>query len=212
MKTFFENAKQAILITLVMFMLCGLLYPFAVTAAAQAFFTHEANGSMIELDGQTVGSEKIGQAFTSPEYFHGRVSSINYNVYSAEDVLVNEQGEAAYSGVSSGSFNYAPSNPELEKRIAADIEAFLENNPTVNQEQIPADLLTASGSGQDPHISAEAAAIQIDRVAAESGISTEELLQIVQANTEGRWAGVFGEETVNVLAVNLAIFKEMEDR
>lgn len=211
MKSFFENSKQAILITLVMFFVCGLVYPAAVTVAAQVVFKHEANGSMIKVDGKTVGSEKIGQAFTSPEYFWGRVSSINYNVYSKEDTIPDEQGERNYNGVSSGTFNYAPSNPELEKRIESDIAAFLQANPTVDREEIPADLVTASGSGQDPHISTQAALIQIDRVAANSGISIEELKQMVVAHTQRQLGGLFGEDTVNVLALNLEIFEKLND-
>ncbi|KQL27576.1 K(+)-transporting ATPase subunit C [Cytobacillus solani] len=212
MKGLFENAKQGLLVTLAMFVLCGLIYPFAITGVAQAFFAHEANGSLIEIDGETVGSEKLGQAFTAPEYFWGRVSAVNYNVYTKEDVLPNQNGETAYSGVSSGTFNYAPSNPELEKRIEADIETFLKANPSVNREEIPADLMTASGSGLDPHISVDAARIQIDRVAKASGISAAEVKEIIKANTENRVLGIFGEDKVNVLAANLDIYNKMKEK
>ncbi|WP_342601212.1 potassium-transporting ATPase subunit KdpC [Psychrobacillus sp. FSL H8-0483] len=212
MKGFFENSKQALLVTLVMFVLCGLIYPFAVTGIAQSFFKHEANGSLIEVDGKVVGSEKLGQAFTAPEYFWGRVSSVNYNVYTKEDTVPDENGETAYSGVSSGTFNYAPSNPELQKRIEADIEAFLKSNPKVKREEIPADLMTASGSGLDPHISVDAAQIQIERVAKASGISVEEVKGIIKANTESRVLGVMGEDKVNVLATNLDILKKTKGR
>lgn len=212
MKDFFENSKQALLISLIMFVLCGLFYPFAVTGIAQAFFNHQANGSLIEMDGKTVGSEHLGQAFTAPEYFWGRISAINYNVYTEEDTVPDQNGETAYSGVSSGTFNYAPSNPELQKRIEADIEKFLEANPKVNREEIPADLMTASGSGLDPHISVDAALIQIERVAQASGISVEEVKEIVKVNTEARVLGVMGEDKVNFLAANLDIFNKMKER
>lgn len=212
MKDFFENSKQALVISLIMFVLCGLFYPFAVTGIAQAFFNHQANGSLIEMDGKTVGSEHLGQAFTSPEYFWGRISAINYNVYTEEDTVPDQNGETAYSGVSSGTFNYAPSNPELQKRIEADIEIFLEANPSVNREEIPADLMTASGSGLDPHISVDAALIQIERVAQASGITVEEVKEIVKANTESRLLGVMGEDKVNFLAANLDIFNIMKGR
>lgn len=210
MKRFIENSNPAIRVTLVIFLLCGLVYPAAMTGVAQVFFNHEANGSLLEVDGKVVGSEKLGQAFTSPEYFRGRVSSINYNIYTEADLSPNKDGEPNYSGVGSGTFNYAPSNPELEKRIEADIETFLAENPTVEKSDIPADLMTASGSGQDPHISVASALIQIDRIAEASGISSENLAGIIEANTERRLAGLFGEDVVNVLTANLAISREMK--
>lgn len=194
-----------------MFFVCGLVYPAAVTMAAQVFFKHEANGSMVKVDNKLVGSEKIGQAFTSPEYFWGRISSVNYNVYDKEEVLLNDRGEPSYTGVGSGSYNYAPSNPALEKRIEIDILSFLEANPTVEREEIPADLVTASGSGQDPHISIAAAAIQIERVSAHSGISTEEVKQMIETHTQRKMGGLFGENTVNVFALNLDIFEQMNE-
>ncbi|WP_313893460.1 potassium-transporting ATPase subunit KdpC [Psychrobacillus sp.] len=212
MKAFLENSKQALLVTLVMFILCGLIYPFAVTGVAQAFFNYEANGSLIEVDGKIVGSEHLGQAFTAPEYLWGRVSSINYNVYTKEDKVPDQNGETAYSGVSSGSFNYAPSNPELQKRIEADIELFLKANPKVNREEIPADLMTASGSGLDPHISVDAAQIQVERIAQASGISIVEVEKIIKKNTDSSVLGVIGEDKVNVLGANLDIFEQMKKR
>ncbi|TQR16337.1 potassium-transporting ATPase subunit KdpC [Psychrobacillus vulpis] len=211
MKGFLENSKQALLISLTMFVLCGLFYPFAVTGIAQALFNHQANGSLIEVDDKTVGSELLGQAFTSPEYFWGRVSSVNYNVYTKEDTVPDNKGETAYSGVSSGTFNYAPSNPELKKRIEEDIEAFLKQNPKVNREEIPADLMTASGSGLDPHISVDAAFIQIERVAQASGLTIEEVKEIVKVNTDYRVLGVMGEDKVNVLAANLDIYTKIKE-
>ncbi|EON71744.1 MULTISPECIES: potassium-transporting ATPase subunit KdpC [Lysinibacillus] len=209
MHKFIENSKQALMITFTMFVLCGLFYPFAVTGIAQGLFYHQANGSLVEIDSKVVGSEKLGQAFTSPEYFWGRVSSINYNVYTEEDTIPNENGETAYSGISSGTFNYAPSNPELKKRMELDITAFLQANSTVKREDIPADLLTASGSGLDPHISVKAAEIQIERIARASGLSLEEIGEIVKANTESRDLGVFGEDKVNFLKANVDLYKKM---
>ncbi|OXS66507.1 potassium-transporting ATPase subunit C [Lysinibacillus sp. KCTC 33748] len=212
MRKFFENSKQAILITLTMFVLCGFIYPFAVTALAQGLFHHKANGSLIETDGEAVGSELIGQAFTAPEYFWGRVSSVNYNVYMKEDTIPDEKGRVNYSGVSSGTFNYAPSNPELKKRIEADIEKFLLANPSVKRQDIPADLMTASGSGLDPHISVKAAEIQVERIAQASGLSKDEIEKIIEANTEKRSLGIFGESKVNFLMANLDMMKKMEGK
>ncbi|MGE7922936.1 K(+)-transporting ATPase subunit C [Viridibacillus arvi] len=210
MRTFFSDSKQALKITLLMFVLCGLLYPFAVTGMAQVLFNHEANGSLIEMDGKMIGSDKLGQAFTSPEFFWGRVSAINYNVYTKEDLVPNAKGETNYNGVSSGTFNYAPSNPELKKRMEVDIETFLKANPGVQREQIPADLVTASGSGLDPHISVESAKIQIKRIAQSSGLSEDEVNDIVKANIDSRTFNVFGEDKVNVLSANLDIYKKMK--
>ncbi|MGF9978557.1 K(+)-transporting ATPase subunit C [Viridibacillus arvi] len=212
MKAFFSDSKQALKVTLLMFVLCGLLYPFAVTGMAQVLFNHEANGSLIEMDGKMIGSDKLGQAFTSPEFFWGRVSAINYNVYTKEDLVPNAKGETNYNGVSSGTFNYAPSNPELKKRMEADIETFLKANPGVQREQIPADLVTASGSGLDPHISVESAKIQIKRIAQASGLSEDEVNDIAKANTDSRTFNVFGEDKVNVLSANLDIYKKMKEK
>ncbi|MGE7024010.1 potassium-transporting ATPase subunit KdpC [Solibacillus cecembensis] len=209
MKRFFESSKQALLLTLTMFIICGVIYPFAVTGVAQAFFKYEANGSLLEVDGKVVGSELLGQSFTSPQYFWGRVSAVNYNVYSQEDTMPGENGEIAYGGVSSGTFNYAPSNPELITRIESNIETFLQDNPGVKREQIPADLMTASGSGLDPHISVNAALIQMERIAKASGLSVNEVEAIVKVNTEDRLFGIFGENTVNVLSANIDIYKKM---
>ncbi|MFF3101333.1 K(+)-transporting ATPase subunit C [Viridibacillus arvi] len=212
MKAFFSDSKQALKVTLLMFVLCGLLYPFAVTGMAQVLFNHEANGSLIEMDGKMIGSDKLGQAFTSPEFFWGRVSAINYNVYTKEDLVPDAKGETNYNGVSSGTFNYAPSNPELKKRMEADIETFLKANPGVQREQIPADLVTASGSGLDPHISIESAKIQIKRIAQASGLSEDEVNDIAKANTDSRAFNVFGEDKVNVLSANLDIYKKMKEK
>ena len=134
-----------------------------------------------------VGSELIGQNFTRPQYFHGRVSSIEYN------------------GAGSGGNNYAPSNPDLIDRTKASIEAWKENNPDVPVSKVPMDLVTNSASGLDPHISPQAANIQIPRISKLTGITEAELIQLVEEHTEGRDLGVFGEPRVNVLKLNLAL-------
>ncbi len=204
--------KPAFLVTVVMFVVCGLLYPFALTTIAQGLFNHQANGSFIEKNGKYIGSELIGQSFTSPEYFQGRISSVNYNVYTMEDLEPDEKGNVAYLGVSSGSSNYAPSNPELIKRIEQDIETFLAANPTVEREEIPADFVTASGSGLDPHISLQAANIQIPRIVKASGLSAEEVKAIVKDNTEQRVFGVLGQDKLNVLKANVGIYEKMKEK
>jgi K+-transporting ATPase ATPase C chain len=208
MRGFIDYAKQAFLVTISLLVLCGLIYPFAVTGVAQAFFKQQANGSLLEVNGNIVGSKNVGQAFTDPAYFVGRVSAVNYNVYTIEDTMPDENGEMAYGGVSSGTFNYAPSNPDLKKRIETDITTFLQANPGVTREQIPADLVTASGSGLDPHISIQAAQIQVSRVAQASGLSENEVQKILEANTEYQVAGVLGEDKINVLGANIDIFEK----
>lgn len=162
------------------------------------------------MDGKAVGAETIGQEFTEDYFLWGRPSAYHYNTYE-EDAEGNRyySDGTEYTGVSSGSNNYAHSNPALTERVAADMENFLAKNPGVSAEDIPADLMTASGSGLDPHISPESAQIQVPRIAAASGLSEDEVQRIIDAHTEGKTFGIFGEETVNVLLVNIDIAEEM---
>ena len=175
-----------------------------MTGISQIIFPHQANGSLIEENGEVVGSSLVGQDFTDERLFHCRPSAYNYNTYTEED---KENGD--YGGVSSGSNNYAPSNPDLEKRINEDIEKFLQENPTIEKEDIPSDIITASGSGLDPHISVEAANVQIDRVSENTGLTKKQLKKMIEENTEGKFLGIFGEEKVNVLELNLSLAKEI---
>lgn len=207
---FFHGLRQSLVVTLVLLLLCGLVFPVLLSGISTVIFPSQANGSLVYADGQAVGAANVGQDFTEPYFMKGRPSAYNYNTY-----YKDEQGNqyyndgSAFAGLSSGSNNYAPSNPALTERVEADIEAFLEANPDVKREDIPADLMTASGSGLDPHITPESARIQIPALAAASGLSEEKLEQIVADNTEGKLLGIFGEETVNVLGVNLDIAKAM---
>lgn len=180
---------KALRISLVLLFVCGLVYPLVVTGIAKLTMPTKAEGSLIERDGKVVGSEMIGQMFKDPKYFSGRVSSIKYDA------------------AGSGSNNYAPSNKELIERTKKDIEAFLSANPEVKKEDIPADLLTNSASGLDPHISPLAAEIQVPRIAKIRGIDEDELYKLVKEHTEGRQLGVFGEPRVNVLKLNMALDK-----
>lgn len=207
---FFRGLRQSLVVTLVLLLLCGFVFPVLLSGISTVIFPSQANGSLVYADGQAVGAANVGQDFTEPYFMKGRPSAYNYNTY-----YKDEQGNqyyndgSAFAGLSSGSNNYAPSNPALTERVEADIEAFLEANPDVKREDIPADLMTASGSGLDPHITPESARIQIPALAAASGLSEEKLEQIVADNTEGKLFGIFGEETVNVLGVNLDIAKAM---
>jgi potassium-transporting ATPase KdpC subunit len=178
----------AIKATLLLTVLTGLLYPLAVTGLAQILFPHQANGSLKVVNGKTVGSELIGQSFTKPEYFHGRPSAAGNG----------------YDGLNSGGSNYGPTNQKLSDRVSDDVKKFRAENPTYTG-PIPADLLTASGSGLDPHISPASADVQIARVAAARSVSADTVRQLVASHTEGRQYALFGEPRVNVLELNLAL-------
>jgi len=199
-----KGIKKPLLVTVAMLLICGLAYPLLLTGISQVVFPRQANGSLITIDGQAVGSELIGQDFEDPRFMKSRPSAVNYNTYTQEE---KENGD--YAGPGSGSNNYAPTNPELVKRVEADLAEFLAANPSVKEADIPADLLTASGSGLDPHISPASAAVQIQALAESTGLSQETLEGIVKNNTQGKLLGIFGEETVNVLKVNLEIAKEL---
>ncbi|QOS98778.1 potassium-transporting ATPase subunit KdpC [Brevibacterium sp. JNUCC-42] len=175
-------------VSLVLLLICGVIYPLLMTGIAQALMPIQANGSLItDVNGNVVGSKLIGQTFTDPKYFSGRVSSIEYNA------------------AGSGSNNYAPSNPELIERTKKDVAAFLVANPTIVQAAVPADLVTNSASGLDPHITPEAARVQVPRIAAVRNLTNEQLNQLISKHTEDRSLGLFGEKRVNVLELNIAL-------
>ncbi|GEA29662.1 K(+)-transporting ATPase subunit C [Clostridium diolis] len=197
--------KKSILLSITFMVLCGLIYPLLMTGISQLVFNKKANGSMITVNGNEVGSELIGQNFTDPRFFRGRISAVNYNTYTEADNVPDESGKVVYSGVGSGSQNLSPSNEVLRERVEKDINEFLDANPGVKKEDIPTDLLTSSGSGLDPDISPKAAEIQIPAVSKASGISESDLKKLIDKYTEGRTLGVFGEPRVNVLKVNMEI-------
>ena len=175
--------------------LTGLIYPLVVTALAQVIFPHQANGSLIVRNGQAVGSALIGQPFDDPKYFWGRLSATSPAGYTAfnGDKLTGSSGS-----------NYGPLNPALVEAAQARIKALQEADPG-NTAPIPVDLVTASGSGLDPHMSPAAAAYQVGRVARARGLSEDTVRQIVAQHTEGRTFGLLGEPRVHVLALNLAL-------
>lgn len=189
---FFSGLRQSLVVTLLLLLLCGFVFPVLLSGISAVIFPSQANGSLVYADGQAVGAAHVGQDFTEAYFMKCRPSAYNYNTY-----YEDEQGSQYYNdgtefaGVSSGSNNYAASNPALTEQVEADIEAFLAANPDVKREDIPADLMTASGSGLDPHITPESARIQIPALAAASGLSEEELEQIVADRTTRRascWA------------------------
>lgn len=192
-----KHLKYASKVSVIFLFVCGLGFPMFMTGLSQVFFPYQANGSLIEYEGRKIGSEHVGQDFQEPYFMKGRPSAVGYNTaQEAEDVA-------------SGSNNYGPSNELLKKRVEEDMDVFLEQNPDVKKEEIPTDLLTASGSGLDPHISVESARIQIPALAKASGISEDDLEKIVEENTETKLLGIFGEEVVNVLQVNIEIAKRL---
>ena len=179
----------AIKITAVLFVVTGIVYPFLVTGIAQVIFPKRANGSLAMVNGKVVGSDLIGQGFARPEYFHGRPSAA---------------GDKGYDGMSSSPSNLGPTNQKLIDRVKGDVEKFRAENPTFHGE-VPPDIVTASGSGLDPHISPEAALAQVDRVALARSVSADRVRTVVARYTEGRQLGIFGEARVNVLKLNLAL-------
>ena len=210
MKQFWNMSKQAVLSTVVLMLICGLGFPLVLNGLSAVLFPRQANGSMVMKDGTAIGSEHVGQEFTEPYFLKGRPSAVHYNTY-----FVDEAGREVYAdgsefgGLASGSQNYGPSNPALVERVEQTMDELLAANPGLTRDQIPTDLATASGSGLDPHITPEAARIQLPAIAEASGLPLEQLEQIVADNTTGKMLGVFGEETVNVLLVNAAIAEAM---
>ena len=210
-KNLLHGTRQAVTVTVVLMLICGLLFPCLLTGLSALIFPNQAGGNLITVNGQTVGAEYVGQEFTEDYYMWSRPSAYHYNVYTeGEDGKQYYPDATEFPGIGSGSNNYAPSNPALTERVEADIEAFLEKNPEVKREDIPTDLLTASGSGLDPHISPESAEIQIPRIVEASGLSEDTVRDIVRNNTDGKFLGIFGEETVNVLMVNIEIAQKMD--
>jgi K+-transporting ATPase ATPase C chain len=195
-----KQLKQSILTFLVILVICGLAYPFAMTGLARVLFPFQAHGSLIEKDGRVVGSVLIGQLFTKPEYFHGRPSATT-------DVDPNDPTKtvpAPYNAANSGASNAAPTAKSLVSDVGDRVEALKKENPDARI-PIPVDLVTASGSGLDPDISPAAAEYQLPRVAAARHMPEDAVRNLIAANTTGRTFGFLGEPRVNVLKLNLAL-------
>jgi potassium-transporting ATPase KdpC subunit len=180
------HLRTALTMTVVTTVLLGFVYPLAVTGLAQVLFPDRANGQLIERDGRLIGSRIIGQPFTSPGYFHSRPSAAG----------------AGYDAAASSGSNLGPTNRKLIERVAVDVARRAEENPGV---AVPIDLVTASGSGLDPHISPAAALFQVPRVARERHLPEAVVQQLVALHAEGRQFGILGEPVVNVLLLNLAL-------
>src|SRR5580700_2776002 len=179
----------ALRINIFLTILLGVAYPLAVTGISQLVFPHQANGSLITKGDQVIGSELIGQNFARPEYFQPRPSAA---------------GNDGYDPTASGGSNYGPTSQKLVDRVKASIEKFRKDNPDYTG-PLPADLVTASASGLDPHISPDSASAQAARVARARGVSTDQITQLIAQITEGPDLGLLGEPRVNVLKLNLAL-------
>jgi K+-transporting ATPase ATPase C chain len=190
-----KSAYRSVVMTLILaVILCGI-YPLIVYGLGNLLFHDQATGGLITRDGQIVGAKLIGQAFSKPEYFHGRPSAA---------------GDKGYDAANSSGSNLGPTNQKFYDALKSNIDAVLKENPTLQKGQIPGDLVTASASGLDPHISPESALAQVERVSAARHLDPEKLRNLIHEKTEGPQWGIFGEPVVNVLLLNLEI--ERKDR
>lgn len=190
MKAFFSEIREAVFATLVLAFICCGVYPLVVFGISQAFFRDKANGSLIlDRDGTVRGSKLLGQAFTDAKYFHPRPSAAGNG----------------YDATSSGGSNLGPTSRKLNDAIKERIAVYRAENGLNESEPVPADAVTASGSGLDPHISLQNAEVQIPRVVKARGVAEESVRELIRQNTNGRDFGVFGEPGVNVLQLNRAL-------
>jgi potassium-transporting ATPase KdpC subunit len=187
MRAFLRQIRPAVIALLVFTVITGLVYPLVVTGLSQLFWRDKANGSLVKENGVVVGSSLIGQQFADPKYFQPRPSA------------------AGYDGLASGGSNLGPTNPDFLKSIEERVVAYREENNLPATQAVPVDAVTASASGLDPDISVANAKLQAARVAAARGITVDQVMALVNANTAGRQWGFLGEPGVNVLELNLAL-------
>ncbi|GAA0526663.1 K+-transporting ATPase ATPase C chain [Rhizomicrobium palustre] len=180
------HLRPALVLLVLFTLLTGLAYPLAITGLGQAFFPHQAGGSLITQNGKVIGSELIGQNFAAPGYFHGRPSAAGNG----------------YDGANSSGSNLGPTSKKLMDRVAGDAKTLSKENPFT---PVPVDLVTTSASGLDPDITPAAALFQIPRIAKARGLAPEKLKALVEAHTKPRLLGLIGEPTVNVVKLNLAL-------
>ncbi len=193
-----REIRPAIVVLVALTLITGLAYPLAMTGIAKVIFPYQAEGSLVESDGKVVGSALIGQEFDSDKYFHGRPSATTATDPNDPTKTV----PAPYNAANSGGSNLGPSNKALIDRVQGDMEKLKQENPSA---PVPADLVTTSASGLDPHISPEAALFQVPRIAKARNLPEDRIRQLVADHTEGRLLGLLGEPRVNVLLLNLAL-------
>ncbi len=187
---------KALAVLLVFTVLCGIIYPLAVTGISQLLFPNQANGSIIEVNGKKYGSTLLAQQFTGNQYLWGRIMNLDTKTYKDRD------GKAILYAVPS---NLSPASEKYRELVKQRVEKIQAANPEKKGVPIPEDLVTCSGSGLDPHISPAAAEYQAERIAKARNLSAQQVRDVISKYTAGRFLGIFGEETVNVLQVNLAL-------
>jgi K+-transporting ATPase ATPase C chain len=193
-----KELRPAIVILVALTIITGLIYPLAMTGAAQVLFPYQAQGSRIELGGKTIGSALIGQSFTADRYFHGRPSATT----APDPKDASKTMAAPYNAVNSMGSNLGPTSKALADRLQQEVAALKAENPSAT---VPVDLVTTSGSGLDPDISPQAARYQVSRVAKARNLPEAEVQDLIDSRTEGRDLGFLGEPRVNVLKLNLAL-------
>lgn len=193
-----NEIRPAIVLVIALTLITGLVYPLAITGISETIFPYQAQGSLIEKDGKVVGSALIGQVFTGDKYFHGRPSATN-----APDPKDSSKTiDAPYNAINSMGSNLGPTSKALIDRVKGSIDDLKKENPSA---PVPADMVTTSGSGLDPHVSPEAAYFQVPRVAKARGLPEARIRALVESQIEGRTFGLLGEPRVNVLNLNLAL-------
>lgn len=189
----FKKILAINLFTFLCMLLLSVAYPLLISGIGQLALGN-GKGRMVSYNGKTVGFEQEGQQFTENRYFWGRPSAVNYN------------------GAGSGGSNKGPSNPDYLKEVESRIDTFLVHHPYLNRKEVPAELVTASGSGLDPHISPQAAAIQVKRVSLATGLDEKTVQSLVKKHTDPPLVGTFGPSTVNVLKLNLALAQQKNNK
>ena len=196
MKELKSTLPKALTIFLIFTFVCGILYTGVVTGVAQLFFPEKAGGSIIEVDGKKYGCELLGQQYTDDAHMWGRIMNIDVSTY---------KDESGHTLMYAAPSNLSPASEEYEALVAERVEKLRAANPDMDETAIPVDLVTCSGSGLDPHISPAAAEYQVARIAKANDVTEDEVRAIIEKCTDGRFLGLFGEETVNVLKVNLML-------
>jgi potassium-transporting ATPase KdpC subunit len=196
-----KEIRPAVVLVIALTVITGLIYPLAITGIARVLFPTQSQGSLIERNGSVVGSALIGQQFTAEGYFHGRPSA----TVAPDPNDSTKTVPAPYNAAGSGGSNLGPTNKALIERVRGDLEKLKQENPST---EAPVDLVTASGSGLDPHISPAAAFFQVPRVAKARHMPEDRVRRLVEEQVEGRALGLLGEPRVNVLVLNLALDRE----
>ncbi len=196
MKTLRNVLPRAAVIFVIFTLLCGIVYTGVVTGIAQLIFPKQANGSIIEVDGKKYGCELLGQQYTDEKHMWGRIMNLDVSTYK------DENGKTLMYAAPS---NLSPASEEYKKLVAERVEMLRAANPDMDEAAVPVDLVTCSGSGLDPHISPAAAEYQVARIAKTNSMTEDKVREIIQKCTSGKFLGIFGEETVNVLKVNLML-------